>query len=161
MKNVNKVFDTTVVANASVILAASWTGNYVWTGGQTTQSVKVSFGWPVTYTVTDANGCITDVFRINISGNPEASPFERTITHKDLPVKVYPTLVNRGQQVRVQAASNITGELVLKNMTGKLLLKENFAGTKLVETNNLLPGVYILSINIKNKIQQVKFVVAN
>lgn len=67
MKNVNQSTNVTVTTGGSTTLTASWTGNYRWSNGATTRSITVSPGTNTMYTVSDAAGCLTDVFNITVS----------------------------------------------------------------------------------------------
>ena len=158
MKGVNKVNDITISLGGSVTLTASWIGNYSWSTGETSQSINVSPASSTTYTVTDGAGCLTDIFNITVSGARMVVPVTKELA---VPVKVFPSIVSRGQSVQIQTGSNGSAELTLEGMNGRVWKRTRFTGNTQVETNTLLPGVYILFINIKNNIQQVKFVVTN
>jgi len=69
MKDVNKTSQTTITAGSSVVLTASWIGNYNWSTGATSRSVTVNPTANTTYTVSDAAGCITDTWNITVTNN--------------------------------------------------------------------------------------------
>lgn len=68
MKEVNRASNIYSISGASITLTASWTGNYAWSTGETTRSINVSPIANTNYNVTDAAGCLTDVFYIITDG---------------------------------------------------------------------------------------------
>jgi hypothetical protein len=69
MKNVNQSANVTIITGSSTTLTASWIGNYSWSNGSATRSINVSPGANTVYTVSDGNGCLTDVFNVTVSPN--------------------------------------------------------------------------------------------
>lgn len=163
MKDVNKVTDTTISAGSTITISASWIGNYSWSNGATTRSIDVSPASTETFTVTDGAGCLTDVYNVNVTGGLRAEPVTtiKDEIRKAFPVKVFPTLVSRGQVVNIQSAVNAAADISLENMNGNKIWQSRFSGNKQVHTADLFPGVYVLQIRIKGESQQFKFVVTN
>ncbi len=70
MKNVGNVSNITINSGESVDLKASWVGSYNWSSGATARTITVSPTAPITYTVTDQYGCITDTYNITVNPLP-------------------------------------------------------------------------------------------
>jgi len=69
IKDVNQTTDYTITNGNSLILTASWPGNYNWSTAATTRSINVTppVNTVTNYTVVDEYGCITDQFNITAS----------------------------------------------------------------------------------------------
>lgn len=69
MKNVNRVTRINHKRGAPLTLTASFVGNYVWSDGQTTRSIRVNpkKKGVTTYTVHDQYGCLKDTFEVTVS----------------------------------------------------------------------------------------------
>jgi 3',5'-cyclic AMP phosphodiesterase CpdA len=64
MKEVNKTNNISIAAGSATTLTASWTGNYLWSTGETSKSITVLPSADKIYTVTDNFHCLTDRFNV-------------------------------------------------------------------------------------------------
>ncbi len=85
----NIVDDTTVCQGSSTTLSASGGSNYIWSNGETSQSIDVSPSQTTTYTVIVSNGTSSDAASVTVNVNllPNA---------------------NAGEDVTIEAGQNIT-----------------------------------------------------
>ena len=67
LKNVNKVSSFTIAATQTIVLNASWPGNYLWSNGDTTRGSSISPTVNTVYWVKDKFSCIADTFKISVS----------------------------------------------------------------------------------------------
>ena len=113
-----------------------------------------------TYTVSDmASGtCLTDVYNVTV-GTPTRAITRSAITEEGKPysLRVQPTVVKKGQPVRVQTnASNVT-EVAVVDVSGRIIQTYRFTGNATVETKQLRAGIYFLQLigNKKSETQKV------
>ncbi|MCF2490940.1 metallophosphoesterase [Dyadobacter sp. CY347] len=66
-KDVNKETTIEIDAGERVELKSSFIGDYIWNNGAKTASITVSPDKTTDYNVKDAQNCITDVFRVNVT----------------------------------------------------------------------------------------------
>ena len=160
MKDVNKTTDITITLGDSILLNASWTGTYNWSTGSILSSILVSPLSNTTYTVTDANGCLTDVFNITVnipfanngSFNAKGKPAET--------LKLYPSVASGGTVIKIiagDAVNKINADVF--DMQGKKLSSFSFTGSTSFNTNGLRPGMYKLRYVDKGRVYNSSFVI--
>lgn len=66
LKDAGKKSIVNIDSGASVTLTASWKGTYRWLNGTTGRSLKVTPQNDTEYMVTDAHGCVTDTFTVQL-----------------------------------------------------------------------------------------------
>lgn len=156
MKNVNQSNTVSLTLGASTTLTASWIGNYSWSTGATTRSISVSPAANTTYSVNDGAGCITDVFNVEMASTARtlaiSAPAENGFA-------VYPTIVQKGQQIHIQTGNTSNTEFLLADINGRVISRHKITGQSIIQTNNLLPGVYFLKGSTKEKTVIKKFIV--
>ncbi len=90
----------------------------------------------------DAVGVINQLYNTNI------------FQAREFPFSLFPNPVNTGENVVINHLNNAT--ITLTDLQGKTLFKGE-ANTKIeIETNNLLPGIYILNVSQQNKVYHQK-----
>ncbi len=160
MKDVNKTTDITISLGDSISLNASWIGTYNWSTGSILSSILVSPLSNTTYTVTDANGCLTDVFNITVnipfanngSVNAKGKPAET--------LKLYPSVASSGTVIKIiagNAVNKINADVF--DMQGKKMSSFSFTGSTSFNTNGLRPGMYKLRYVDKGKVYNSSFVI--
>ena len=156
MKGVNKTSSSSIVAGNSITLTASWIGNYSWSNGASTQSITVSPAVSTTYTVTDAAGCITDVFNVEVLPALQA-PTSKLPMQSSL--KLFPTLLKSGQLLNVQVQLTKATDFIVTDNFGRTLNKYRIAGNTQIQTRQLAAGTYFLKWQNNKKIEVRKFVI--
>jgi hypothetical protein len=158
MKNVNKTTNLSIPSGAPTQLTASWAGNYSWSTGATTRSITVSPTLNITYTVSDNLSCVSDIFNITISGGiTKAGNREETTSTAQL--EIQPTLVRKGQMVKLHSSDLNPVRVLLTDLNGRRIQSYNFSGVLNIETGKLQPGIYIIKAISKRKTITQKFVV--
>ena len=146
MKNVNNTFNTSIAAGTNITLTASWPGSFNWSTGATTQSITVTPLATTTYTVTDNQNCITDVFNVTVTGGAFAAPPKGNTSFV-----VRPTLVKQGESIYVQIKSNTTVELLMSDVNGRIVKQLKGNNSMYISTAGLTPGIYFISIKGNKK----------
>jgi len=162
MKDVSKTNNPTINAGENIILTASWVGNYNWNTSATTRSITVNPATSTTYTVTDGVNCVTDVFNVTVNSNLLAGRTAQPVTAeiKENKLSVVPTLVKRGQPVRVSFNTGTDfAEILVMNVNGKTLLRKKSGTTVFIETGSFSSGTYIIKLTTKQKTVIQKIVV--
>jgi hypothetical protein len=119
-KNVNKTTNVTITSGQSTTLNASWIGNYSWTpGGANTRSINVSPVTSTSYTVTDANGCLSDIF--NVTVNPPRIAMGITEEQQSTTMNVYPNPFSGKTTIDIHAVSTENPVLNILDISGKRL----------------------------------------
>ena len=160
MKDVNKTQNITINLGDTVALTASWIGTYNWSTGSTLSAVLVSPVANTTYTVTDANNCVTDVFNITVNQplgkNAITSP--TTVTIADL--TLYPSVAASGTMIKIVAANSrnkINANVF--DMQGRKVRSLNFTGSTSFNTTGLKPGSYRLHFVDQGKMANKSFII--
>lgn len=168
MKDVNKVTDITIAPGGSAVLTASWPGgNYSWSTGQTTASVTVSPAVNTTYTVADGLGCITDVFNVTVSsGFAAPGQIQKTgeineLVKTESVVKVYPTVLNRGQLLTVSTGTAQVLDILLTDVSGNIINRYRAGAKTQIPTRQLMPGTYLLKWQESGRQVTRRFVIMN
>lgn len=158
IKNVNKTSTINLAAGSSITLWPSWRGTYKWSTGATTSSITVAPAVNTSYKVTDALGCLTDIFNVKVTALRTLagrSPAE------DITVLLYPDLIQKGQLLHLQSASTEKIGYIISNMNGSILQQASFVQNTIIETGRLQPGVYFLRWIGNDKSGVKKFVIIN
>jgi len=145
MKDVNKVNNISITAGGTITLTASWIGDYSWSTGATTRSVTLNPTTSTTYTVTDGKGCITDVFNVTVNAS-------RTVQlDEDGWWTVQPTLIRNGQVVQVNTVQSGPSELLVTDINGRTLVRQQFSGSTAIDTGLFPSGLYIIKLESGGK----------
>ena len=158
MKNVNKTTNLTIPSGTPTQLTASWIGSYSWSIGGATRAITVAPTSNTTYTVSDNLSCVTDTFNISISGGitRHTSPLEEVGVAV---LDIHPTLVKRGQQVRLYSSMTTPVMVSLTDMAGHTIQSYRFTSALQIETTRMAPGLYLIQTIINGKKITKKFVV--
>jgi hypothetical protein len=152
-KNVNKTTNVTITSGQSTTLNASWIGNYSWTpGGASTRSINVSPTTSTTYTVTDGNGCLSDVF--NVTVNPPRIAMGITEQQQSTTMSVYPNPFSGKTTIDIQSIASENPVLNILDISGKRIAILNTSvyenGTHRFELDaealNLKAGIYFVRL---------------
>lgn len=148
MKLVNQRVEQAVNAGQSLTLTASWPGNYRWSSGETGRSISVSPPTSTTYTVQDAQGCLTDVFAVNVA-QPTA-----TNTQFDGQMTVYPNPTQGVANLHVSLPTATDLSLYVTDLQGKIVFEKDYPQTNLVDEPVSLPnaGEYWFVVKINGQV---------
>lgn len=155
VKDVNKTTNINITSGQSVVLTASWIGNYTWTpGNQSSRSVTVSPTSNTSYTVTDGVNCITDIFNVTVSANRIATDVKDNQSDA-LALHVFPN--PSSNQTTIEFNTPFVGEVNLEIYTasGKLittLVKNSLDNGHYnyvvdAEKENMAAGIYVVKLN--------------
>ena len=162
MKDVNKTTDISITLGDIVPLTASWIGTYTWSNGSTLSTINVSPLSNTTYTVTDANNCLTDVFNItvnlpfgknkNINTDAKIKPAEN--------FKLYPSVLSSGTVIKIISGNVLNKtEATVFDMQGRKINSFDFTGSTSFNTNGFKPGVYKVRFVDKGTVYNSSFIV--
>ncbi len=151
-KNVNKTTNKNIVAGQNTTLTASWIGTYSWSpGGATTRSITVSPATSTSYTVTDANGCLSDVFNVTVT-----PPVATTIAEQqdELKMQVYPNPFSGKTTITINTVVTENPVLNILDISGKKVATLNSSvyenGKHLFELDatalDLKAGIYFVRL---------------
>ncbi|THU34201.1 T9SS type A sorting domain-containing protein [Niastella caeni] len=147
MKDVKKTTNLSIASGRPTTLTASWpSGTYRWSNGSTTRSITVSPTSNTRYTVSDntSGTCVTDVFNITITSGARVESEVADVAVYTL--KIQPTLVKKGQSIRLQTNSGETTDITLVDISGKIIRILRFAGTGYIDTQTLQAGTYFIKV---------------
>ena len=164
MKNVNKTTNLSIASGTPTTLTASWPGGtYSWSTGATTRSITVSPTANTTYTVTDGVNCVSDAFNVTLIDSGRLATTQSVGTTNpdaaELKWGIIPTMVQKGQSIRVNIGINTPVEILEVDINVRLIEKKKIAATGFVETNKLAAGTYFIKLNTQQKAAAQKFVV--
>ncbi|MBD2704886.1 metallophosphoesterase family protein [Spirosoma sp. BT702] len=131
-KNVGKRYYLFTTPATSQTLTASWPGNYVWSGNQTSRTINVAPTTPTSYTVTDSFGCLTDVFTIDMDNTTDSNltfAGEMTIDEGKEPATV-----------RISLPANQTVDLHVTDSQGLVLFEKQYPNTSQIQETVSLPN---------------------
>jgi hypothetical protein len=156
-------FSSSVCENGGVINLIDGTpsgGTFSGTGvvGNTFDPAAAGVGtWSITYTVTDANNCsnsdIEDLTVTVCTGIANASISSA--------INVYPNPANENINIDLSNIIDISVKVALVDITGKLIISEQYAGGKPVTMNvgSIANGVYSLVISTANDVMNNKITI--
>ncbi|APY07149.1 hypothetical protein BWZ20_02000 [Winogradskyella sp. J14-2] len=141
-----------------VILTASGGDEYVWSTGETTQSIEVSPSETTAYTVTVFNALDFDEDTVNVfvdtNCEEDGVVIEDPINGETLEFKfsVYPNPATEYVDVKLSGSDQLTG-FYLYDLTGKLIFHEkveneslNVYSTTRIDVSSLRPGIYLVKL---------------
>jgi len=154
--------DMTICSGETITLNASGGEDYLWTTGETTQSINVIPSEDTTYSVTVSNSLDEDTAEINIY--VEACEEEQTEEPEDYEMQVYTERGNPSMlYVKIQGLIN-TSNLYIHNVNGKLLQSKSFDSnngqqfTIKLNTSIYNQGVYFITLK-ENSVMRTKRIV--
>lgn len=144
MKGVSLKRYTTITQGESVTLTASWPGQYSWNEGQNSRSVTVSPPRSATYTVSDPQSCLTDVFTVDV-----AIPTNAT-EQFDGKIVIYPNPAPDRTLLHVEVPNARDISVYLTDSRGVILFGKQYTNATLVEELVSLPtpGMYVFWVKI-------------
>lgn len=108
MKDVNKSIDTLLCQGNSIVLSASWKGDYLWSNGSTAQSITVSPTSPAVYSVVDgSNNCLVDNIHVNVAPSLFASS---AVCHNEIRQYSTPSISGATYQWTVVGGTIVGGQ---------------------------------------------------
>ena len=162
MKEVNMTTNLTINAGTPTQITASWVGAYNWSTSETTKSITVAPTANTTYTVTDGMNCLTDVFNVTVNGANRMIQTDAIVElYQADPVKVIPTLVNKGEQISIRSGKVPPTQIALIDINGRVVQNYTPRQVTIVETSNLHSGVYFIRMRVDGKIIVQKIVVVS
>ncbi len=159
VKNVNKTTTLTAKQADTLQLTASWPGEYRWTTGQTTRSIRYvadkAGQFPVS--VSDGKQCLTDVFTITVL----APPVVITATEDPLAdrLRIFPNPTLDRVAVELSAGKRSETSIRLTDLQGRIIYQKNVGPVTSMSELVALPaaGTYLLQVQVgnQNQTQQV------
>ena len=148
MKAVNQKNFQAINPGQSATLKASWPGQYTWSSGQSSRTITVSPPSSTTYTVRDPQGCLSDVFAVNVA------TVTGTDTQFDGQMVVYPNPNNGQAFVKVTMPNPSDIALYLTDSRGSILFEKQYRKTAALEEEVFLPapGQYIVTVKVGDQI---------
>ncbi|MEI6950011.1 metallophosphoesterase [Paraflavisolibacter sp. H34] len=163
MHSVNRSVEVPAARGHATQLTASWRGNYKWSTGETSRSIRVNPGATTAYSVVDEYGCIADSFLVEIGGaaslTADRAEAEAEMVTAAPAFRVYPNLVERGQRVSIRSGSPDSYELLVVDQNGRVVRTLRFRGFASLETGQLPSGTYFLKMKGKDPLPGTRFIV--
>lgn len=147
-KNVNRKRYFLTFPGRSVTLNASWPGAYTWSSGQNTRSISVSPATSTTYTVTDQQGCLTDVFAVDVDTSTDTNlSFAGQLT-------INPNPTTGATTIKVSIPNPQTINLYVTDPQGLVVFEKQYNNTSDVNEQFTLPnpGDYLFIARVGDKI---------
>lgn len=151
--------DTAIETGTTLILDAGLHDQYLWSTGETSQSISVDSAAVYSVLVTDVNGCsISDSIGITLFVYINETNGETT-----QPI-IFPNPGVGFFQLKIYSEQNENGLLSIIDATGKLIFKRNVGlnqglNSEKIDLNNIASGIYYLKISTKNSIQTLKLII--
>jgi hypothetical protein len=156
---VNLGNDTTIVSGASVVLhAGPGFDAYLWSTGQTTQTITVNATGVYSVEVW-SNGCNgSDTVTVSVVLGIQESNMEGGSVH------VYPNPVKDRLTLELESRKKVKATLILSDMTGKILVSEEvvLAGgmnTHTINLENISSGIYFFTLRSEDFTKTMSLVV--
>jgi hypothetical protein len=151
--------DTTIQAGDSITLdAGSGYSSYLWSNGDTTQTIIVNNS-DVYWVTVSLNGCTqTDSIEVNVVlGIQDANIFIGSLN-------IYPNPVEDVLNIRLDSKSPTSAELILSDLTGKQLIRRKLElkpglNSEAIGVSGLASGVYMLTFKSQELNHTVSIVV--
>ncbi len=148
-KDVNILDTLAINPGDSVLLSASWIGNFIWSQGDTSASVWVKPSIDQWYTVSDPYSCIMDSFYVDVIG-VNVSILEVNPTKGDLIISPIP--VRSGEELKVICKGfDRPYHLELVDLNGKLISRKRIVQENAKSIFKLKAGVYTLTARSKSE----------
>ncbi|GEO08183.1 T9SS type A sorting domain-containing protein [Segetibacter aerophilus] len=80
---------------------------------------------------------------------------------KDEAIQVVPSLIKKGESVKISANTSEIVDAILLDTNGRLIHSIKFSNTTYLDTNDLPTGIYFIAFRNKSKVRTHKFAVAN
>ncbi len=142
-KNVNQIKSFTITPTQTLSLNASWPGNYLWSGGDTSRNTIVSATINTIYWVKDKFNCIADSFKVFIS-TVGVNEFTKS---KNKTVTLYPNPTKDNLVLRLCLEENSTVGFKIYSESGKLI-KEYLRSEFTKGENNI--SVWLAELKLNN-----------
>jgi acid phosphatase type 7 len=149
MKDVKKTTNLSIASGTPTILTASWpSGTYKWSNGATARSITVSPTANITYTVSDntTGACVSDVFKVTVTGGITAREEPDVAEVAVYTLKIQPTFVKKGQNIRLQTNSGEPTNIALVDISGRIVKILRFTGSGFIDTQTLPAGTYFIKV---------------
>jgi len=149
LKGVNRPSAQEIDPGSSVELTASWPGEYRWSGGQTSRSIRVSPTATTTYRVTDPQNCLLDSMTVVVrkplvTGQPSGESW-----------RVYPNPTTKNVTVELSLERPQDLVLTLLDVRGNALLRRRYRAVQTLHDEITLPGtpgVYLVRMQAGKRV---------
>jgi hypothetical protein len=139
-----------ICSDSTLILDAQNSGaSYLWSTGETTQQIELGFLAPNTQNeiwtqVTDTNGCVTS--DTTIIESIDCSVGITSLSGNEL--VVFP---NPAENI-LNFSSPISGEIVVQDVSGKVVFVKSLLNTRELDVSQLKPGTYFIKLMQEDKV---------
>jgi len=165
--NLHKTTTLTAKQADTLQLTASWPGEYRWSAGQTTRSIRYVADKAGTFPigVSDGKQCLTDAFTITVTAPPVVvtppvvvvSPVVITATEDPLGnrLRIFPNPAHDRVSVELSAGKRTETSVRLTDLQGRIIYQKNIGSvTSMSELVNLpAAGMYLLQVQVGNQSQ--------
>src|SRR5204862_6580346 len=111
----------------------------------------------------DGVGCLADVFTVNVSSAAQSITLSENLqrqTNPDNTLRVYPTILSRGQILHVSGVDN-GREYIISDIHGRIIKKSILQTETYINTGAFFPGVYFIKWTHNNVAEARKFIIIN
>ncbi len=151
--NVPSVQISPVITGTPSALTFTWVaplGAIVVPGTVNSQVLHTSSAGVFTLNVSNPQGCTSVLlFTVGICVGFDDTAEEEFVT-------IYPNPASNSVHVRLP--DNETGEIILYNLTGQILRKQNFEGISALDVTGYSQGIYVISIRSGNKSKNYRLI---
>lgn len=151
VKEVNKKTDINLTPGSNVTLSASWTGNYIWSTGETTKTINITPSVNTVCTVSDNLNCLADTFNVTV---PSQAFKIKAFPNPNPPSNAFMLKIESPNNEDVQiAVTDIVGRKVYE---AKGSISQNYFFGRYFSS-----GVYIVKVTQGQNVQTLKLVKAS
>src|SRR5205085_2833462 len=159
-KDVNKATTLTVSPGQQATLTASWTGNYSWSTGATTNAITINqpagnYEYIVTDNANNQNKCLSDTFHVQVGSgivsarSANAAQSARGVAG-DFSFKLFPNPSSgRSTNLAIYSYSRQTIKYTVQDISGRIIYSRSAAVFPGQTQLNLYlpPGTYIVKLS--------------
>lgn len=138
----------------SAVLTASGAATYTWNTSANTSTISISPSTNTTYTVTGESGYCISSFTIMQVVDPCTGLFENA---KLETTTIFPNPFD----TQLHIVSDTETEIVIRNVVGKEIKRENIFGEKVIDTSKLPNGIYFVDLKTSGGKKTIKLICEN
>lgn len=144
IKNSNKEHDITINKGENLTLTASWPGTYKWSHTQSTERTQVVTPTSSrSYTVTDDNQCVSDVYHVTVQ-----DPNGVATVNVAESFRLFPNPANN--ELNIESNIQSLMSVAIKDITGRIVHFDNVGGQnsykRKINTSAFPKGIYLVQL---------------